>query len=209
MARPTSAPASDPLRMHRQHARLPPPSLGSSPALCRGTMYQRRAPRPSPRRPPWRSVASHCRASATSGSRSEMRLPSTPRMCGGQVKGTSDRVRSGPSEALQGEIVSTITDGWCRPAAHRGSAIRAAAWRRICAAWCDMAILSACNWLRLLATRGIASPLSNSRHGRCVWKACRALLLVSEFSETAHGTPIDRLSRWRCGQSQLACPCAA
>ena len=83
------------------------------------------------------------------------------------------------------------------------------AWWRICAAWCDMAILSACNWLRLLATRGIASPLSNSRHGRCVWKACRALLLVSEFSETAHGTPIDRLSRWRCGQSQLACPCAA
>ena len=41
-------------------------------------------------------------------------------MCGGQVKGTSDRVRSGPSEALQGEIVSTITDGWCRPIAHRG-----------------------------------------------------------------------------------------
>jgi hypothetical protein len=51
---------------------------------------------------------------------SELRLPSTPRVCGGQVKGTSDRVRSGPSEAPQDEIVSTITDGWCRPIARRG-----------------------------------------------------------------------------------------
>jgi hypothetical protein len=56
-------------------------------------------------------------------------------MCGGQVKGTSDRIRSGPSEAPQDEIVSTITDGLCRPIAHRGSGDP---HRRVAANLCGM-----------------------------------------------------------------------
>jgi hypothetical protein len=40
-------------------------------------------------------------------------------MCGGQVKVPLTASALAASEAPQGEIVSTITDGWCRPVAHR------------------------------------------------------------------------------------------